>query len=169
VPGLARVASLVDPNNASNVAGWEELHTAAELAGLQAERIDLASVAHLDGAFQTSAIRQAQAVSNDASGFLLPVRAQLADLALRSHLPAIDINRQYAEAGLLMAYGPKGGPLTQSHRGAAYVDKILKGAKPSDLPVDQPTEFDLVINARTAQSLGVSVPPEVLAQVTDWV
>jgi putative ABC transport system substrate-binding protein len=75
----------------------------------------------------------------------------------------------YAEAGLLMAYGIKGGFPTQSRHAAVFVDKILKGANPADLPVEQPTEFDLVVNLKTAQALGVSIPPSVAQQVTEWI
>jgi putative ABC transport system substrate-binding protein len=169
VTGLTRAVCLVDPANPSNVAGWEEVHAAATEVGVQADRIDLATVADLDRVFESPIARQAQAIYNSASAFLLPVRARFAELALRYRMPAADINRVFAEAGLLMTYGPRGGAAAQSHRAAVYVDKILKGARPADLPVDQPTEFDLVINARTAQALGLTIPPEVAAQVTEWV
>jgi putative ABC transport system substrate-binding protein len=169
VPGLARVISFVDPANPSNIVGWEESHAVGEAVGLQVDRIDLISISDFQRAFESPLVSWAQAVHNVASAFLLPVRVRLAELALRHRLPATDINRVYAEAGLLMTYGPKGGPVTQSRRAAVYVDKILKGAKPADLPVDQPTEFDLVINTRTAQALGVTIPPDVAAQVTDWI
>jgi putative ABC transport system substrate-binding protein len=169
VPGLLSVVSLVDPTNVANVASWQELRTTAESVGLQVARVDLLSAADLENLFETPIVRDAQAIFNNASAFLLPVRARFAELSLQHQKPAADINRQFAEAGLLMTYGPRGGPTTQSRRAAVYVDKILKGAKPADLPVDQPTVFDLVINTRTAQALGLTVPPAVAAQVTGWV
>jgi putative ABC transport system substrate-binding protein len=89
-------------------------------------------------------------------------RRQLADLALKHRLPTIFAFREYAEAGGLMAYGPSYTELFQ--RAADYVDKILKGARPADLPVEQPTKFELVINLKTAKALGLTIPPSLLAR-----
>jgi ABC transporter substrate binding protein len=96
---------------------------------------------------------------------LVPYRAQIAALAAQHRLPSICGGRRYAEAGCLMSYGP-----SQWGRGpqiATYVDKILKGAKPTDLPVEQPTTFEFVINLKTAQALGLTISPSVLFQATD--
>jgi putative ABC transport system substrate-binding protein len=89
-------------------------------------------------------------------------RARLADAVAGSRLPAIYPQRLYVEAGGLMSYGPK--PLDLWRRAAAYVDKILKGAKPGDLPVEQPTTFELVINNRTAKAIGLKIPPSLVAR-----
>jgi ABC-type uncharacterized transport system substrate-binding protein len=89
-------------------------------------------------------------------------RGQILELAAKSRLPAIFGNREFAEAGGLMAYGPNF--LDLERRAATYVDKILKGAKPADLPMDQPTTFELVINLKTAQMLGLTIPPTLLFQ-----
>jgi putative tryptophan/tyrosine transport system substrate-binding protein len=169
VPGMLNIVSLVDQTQGSNIAGWQELQAAAEPVGTRVNRVNLMSTTNLEELFETPLVRDVQVVFNNASAFLLPVRARFAELALQHRLTATDINRLYAEAGLLLTYGLRGGPTTQSHRAAVYVDKILKGANPGDLPVDQPTEFDLVINARTAETLGVTIPPHVAAQVTAWV
>jgi putative ABC transport system substrate-binding protein len=87
-------------------------------------------------------------------------RQQIADLAVRHRLPGIHLFREYAEAGLLLAYGPSA--VAQYPRVAPYIDKILKGAKPADLPVEQPTKFELVINLKTAKALGLTIPPSLL-------
>jgi len=99
------------------------------------------------------------------SSMFLGHRRQLADLALKHRLPTMFAFREYAEAGGLMAYGPNYTELFQ--RAAGYVDKILRGAKPADLPVEQPTKFELVINMKTAKALGLTIPPSVLARVDE--
>jgi putative tryptophan/tyrosine transport system substrate-binding protein len=92
-------------------------------------------------------------------------RRRLAELAAMSHLPTMHNVRPYVEAGGLMSYGPN--PLDINRRAAVYVDKILKGAKPADLPVEQPTRFELVINLKTAKQLGLRIPPHILFQADE--
>ena len=92
-------------------------------------------------------------------------RSQLAELTVRHRLPAMFHLREYAEAGGLMAYGPDAADMYR--RAATYVDKILKGAMPADLPVEQPVKFDLVINLKTAQALGLTIPPSILFQADE--
>jgi ABC-type uncharacterized transport system substrate-binding protein len=169
VPGLARVAVLVDVNNPLLREAWAELREAADAAGIQAQQVDLGSAGDLEAAFESSAAGGAQAVIPVANAFLLPLRKRLAELALQHHLPGITLYQFYAEAGLLMAYGIKGGFPTQSRHAAVFVDKILKGANPADLPVEQPTEFDLVVNLSTLNALGLTIPPNVASQVTQWI
>ena len=89
-------------------------------------------------------------------------RQQIADLAVQHRLPGIHLFREYAEAGLLLTYGPNA--MAQYQRAATYIDKILKGARPTDLPVEEPTRFELVVNARTAKALGLKIPPSVLVR-----
>jgi putative ABC transport system substrate-binding protein len=98
-------------------------------------------------------------------GAFLSHRAQLADLALKHRLPSIFNGRAFVEAGGLMSYGPS--PSERGQRIAAYVDKLLKGAKLGDLPIEQPTKFEFVINLKTAQDLGLTIPPMLLFQATE--
>ena len=101
------------------------------------------------------------------SSMFLGHRRQLTDLALKHRVPTMFAFREYAEAGGLMAYGPSYTELFQ--RAAGYVAKILKGAKPADLPVEQPTKFELVINLKTAKALGLTIPPSVLARADELI
>jgi putative ABC transport system substrate-binding protein len=103
-----------------------------------------------------------QALMTNPSTFLVTNRAQIIDLAAKHKLPAIYPSTSYADAGGLMSYGPD--QLDNFRRAANYVDKILKGAKPADLPVEQPTKFEFVINLKTAKQIGVTIPPNVLAR-----
>ena len=109
----------------------------------------------------------AQALSVIAQAQLQPVRERVAELALQHRLPSITRGGGYAEPGLLMTYGAN--VLALDRRAAVYVDKILKGAQPADLPVEQATTFDFVVNLKTAQALGPTIPPEMAAQVTQWI
>ena len=101
------------------------------------------------------------------SGLLFIERRRVVDLAAKHRLPAVHFGRPFAEAGGLMAYGANGEDLHR--RAATYVDKILKGAKPADLPIEQPTKFDLVINLKTAKALGLEVPPQLIAQADELI
>ena len=96
---------------------------------------------------------------------LFNYRGQIADMAVRNRLPAVSVQREYAEAGLLLTYGADF--RDQFRRSADFVDKIFKGAKPADLPVEQPTKFELVINLKTAKALGIIVPPTLLTRADE--
>jgi putative ABC transport system substrate-binding protein len=167
VPGLARAAVLVDPTNPANVDGADFFRSAAEAAGVHVETVDLRSADDLPAAFETPAMAQAQAVYVQAN----PVETaepQLADLLIKHRLPAISVSHETAQyGGVLMSYGPDAFELLRE--GAKYLDKILKGANPADLPVLAPTAYELWINLKTAQAIGISIPPELAAQVTEWV
>jgi ABC-type uncharacterized transport system substrate-binding protein len=102
-----------------------------------------------------------------AIALLTPVVDRVAEVALRLRLPTSGGNRRFVQAGLLMTYGAN--LIAGARRAAAYVDKILKGAKPADLPVEQPTEFDLIFNLNTLNALGLAVPSDVASQVTEWI
>jgi putative ABC transport system substrate-binding protein len=167
VPGLARLVGLNDLTNDSSNSGWDALRTAAESAGVLIERINLQSAQELEAAFEAPALGRAQALVNNGTALLAQRRARLAELVLQHRLPAISKNRPEAEAGLLMTYGPS--LPVNSRRAAVYVDKILKGARAAELPVEQPTTLEFVVNVRTTQALGLSIPPDVAAQVTEWV
>jgi putative ABC transport system substrate-binding protein len=167
VPSLARTATLSFPSNLAVVGIADEVRSAATAAGAVDERIDLQSADDVEIAFQEATSRGADGVIIAAIALLLPVVDRVAEVALRHRLPTIGGTRDFVQAGSLMNYGTN--LLAAPRRAAVYVDKILKGAKPADLPVEQATVFDLVVNARTAQALGITFPPDVVAQVTEWI
>ena len=129
--------------------------------GLQLYAVELRSPDELDAAFAAMTRAGADALIVSAEPALMDgLRGQVADLATKSRLPAMYAWRRHVDAGSLMSYGPS---LPGIYRHAAtYVDKILKGAKPADLPVQQPTKFELVLNLKTAKALGITMPPSLL-------
>ena len=142
-------------------------HSAAT-AGIQTLRLEVRSTEELEPAFARARAWPAQALFVvSESSFTVPNYGPIADLAARSHLPSITPVRQYAELGGLMAYAPN--ILAQYPRAASFVDRILRGAKAGDLPVERPSVFDFVVNLKTARALGISFPPDVAAQVTEWI
>jgi putative ABC transport system substrate-binding protein len=149
-----------------DVVVWGYLKTAAEQAGMQLERIDLRSPDDMEGAFANIASSRPDALVNAQNPLLLPVRDRFASLALQQRLPCISGQREYTAAGLLTSYGAN--YPTISRPVATYVDTILKGARPADLPVEQPTVFDLVVNVSTLNALGLTIPASVLPLVTEW-
>ena len=161
VPQSARVAVLANPGTPNYASAMHTLTGAAEALGLHLHVVELRSPDELDAAFAAKTRAGADALFVQGEPLLLDgLRGRIVDLAATSRLPAMYSWRMYVEAGGLMAYGPS---LPDMHRRAAvYVDKILKGAKPADLPVEQPTKFELVINLKTAQALGLTIPPTVL-------
>jgi putative ABC transport system substrate-binding protein len=168
VPGVARVAVFVDATNpAYDIVGWEELQAANDEAGVDLERIGLRSADDLDAAIGAAVSSRAGAVFDRQNPLWQPVRARYARLALQHGLPWMSGQREYVEVGHFMAYGANYPDLFR--KSAVYVDTILKGTKPEDLPVQQPTLYDLKVNTTTMQALGLSIPPDVAAQVTEWV
>jgi putative ABC transport system substrate-binding protein len=154
VPGAGLVAVIW---NRSNL-----LHLQAAEAAAQAQRVRVLSIeindsGEVEGAFKTATAARAGAVLVFAAGVLYPHARRVAELAARHRLPALYELRQYVEAGGLISYGAEVNDIWQ--RAAAFVDKILKGTRPADLPIEQPSEFELVINLKTAQALGLSIPP----------
>jgi putative ABC transport system substrate-binding protein len=160
MPNVTRVAVFWDTISADQLGEAER--TALGL-GLRLQGIELRNPPYqLTDAFRTAARGRAEAVLILMSPILFPQRAQVADLGLRSQLPTICGLSQYAHAGALMSYGVN---LDDMFRlVAVYIDKILKGAKPADLPVEQPTKFEFVINLKTAKALGLTIPPSLLAR-----
>jgi ABC-type uncharacterized transport system substrate-binding protein len=116
----------------------------------------------LESAFQTAKRKQVGAIMTTTSRLFFADRKRLVELAGRNRLPAIYFQKEFVDAGGLMSYGADFADLFR--RAATYVDKILKGTKPADLPVEQPTKFDLVINLKTAKQIGLTIPPNVLAR-----
>jgi putative ABC transport system substrate-binding protein len=167
LPGLKRLVALVDATNPSEEVNWADLMAATGPAGVDVVRIDLLSVQDVEAAFEASARARADAIFDLQNPLLLPVRDHFAALALQHRLPAMLSGRPYVASGLLMSYITNF-PAIQ-RQAATYVDRILKGASPADLPVAETTTFDFFVNVTTLQALGLTIPPEVAAQVTEWV
>jgi putative ABC transport system substrate-binding protein len=129
---------------------------------MKLEYLDILQPADVEIAVRAAAEGRADGVTTLASAVIVAERAQIVELAAKNRLPGIYHNSQFAEAGGLMFYGVN--VLDLDRRAAAYVDKILKGAKPADMPVEQPTKFDLMINLKTAKRIGITIPPQVLAR-----
>jgi putative tryptophan/tyrosine transport system substrate-binding protein len=158
VPKLRRVAVIWQPANPSNANQLKGAQVAARTLGVQLMPVSVQEPNDFDSAFTT--VRGTDGVLMLESPFFTTHRARLAELALRSRLPAVYGQKEYVEAGGLISYGTDFQDLWR--RAATYVDKILKGAKPGDLPVEQPTKFELVINLKTAKALGLTIPPSLL-------
>jgi ABC-type uncharacterized transport system substrate-binding protein len=160
VPKLSHVAVLWDPQNPGSTQEWKESRLPARELGLQLHSMEVRGANDFESAFKEAVKARSGALTVTASTLLSVHRKKIADLAIRNRLPTMYATPAYVEAGGLMAYGPNEGDLYR--RAATYVDKILKGAKPADLPVEQPTKFELIINLRTAKILGLTIPPLVL-------
>ena len=160
VPKIRRVAILSNPANAYHQLAIREVNVAARSLGVQLQLLEARGPNEFDGAFAAMATERVGALLVLSDAIFNSHRTRLADLAARSRLPAAYGVRESVEAGGLMSYGPSF--LDLYRRSAAYVDKILKGAKPADLPVEQPTKFELVINLKTAKALGLTIPPSLL-------
>jgi putative ABC transport system substrate-binding protein len=160
IPTLARVAIVWNPHNKDTLADLPTIETAARMLELRFDVIGAQDVQEVERAFSRAIRNRAGAVLMVADAFFWGERGQLVTLAARQRLPAMYPEVEFAEVGGLMAYGPN--VSDNFRRAAAYVDKILKGAKPADLPVEQPTKFELVINLKTAKALGLALPPSLL-------
>jgi len=162
VPGLSRVAAIAYDANPAYKLQLKEVEDAAQALKLQLQVLEVREPSDFDGAFGAAKKGRAGAVNTLTSAFLTAHRKRLVDSAEKSRLPVIYANNTFVEAGGLMSYGPS--IVDNYRRAATYVDKILKGAKPGDLPVEQPTKFEFVINLKTAKQIGLTIPPEVLAR-----
>ena len=162
VPRLSRVAALVNRKAAANALSLNETEVAARHFGIQLQRVEVEDANDLDQAFLKMTRERAGAFIVISSPMFLDEAKRIADLATKHRLPAIYTVNEYVDAGGLMNYGVSVPDLFR--RAAIYVDKILKGAKPADLPVEQPTKFDFIINLKTAKQIGLIIPPNVLAR-----
>jgi len=160
LPGASRVAVLRNPAGPQAVYHTSEVEQAARALGLQLRIVDVRSPHELAGALAAATQNRPQVMVMLADWLFLSERARIAELALKHRLPSIYVRREFVDAGGLLAYGSSRTEV--SRRQAAYVDKILKGAKPADLPVEQPTTFELAINLKTAKALGLTIPPSLL-------
>jgi putative tryptophan/tyrosine transport system substrate-binding protein len=143
-----------------NAQAFKETDAAAGVFGVELQYLDILGPRDIEPTFRAASKGRADALLMMAGSVLLSQRTQIADLAIKSRLPAIYYDPQFVEAGGLMTYGVSFTDLDR--RAATYVDKILKGAKPADLPVEQPTKFELVINLKTAKQIGLTIPQSVL-------
>ncbi len=162
VPGLRRAALLSDPANPAHSKTVARAKQAAAAIGLHLYTTEVHEPRDLQGAFSRLARDHVGAVLLVAGGVLFTERARVADLALRRRLPSMAASSEYSAAGGLMSYAPDS--VAPYRRAGVYLDKIFKGARPGDLPLEQPTKFELVINLKTAKALGLTIPPSVLAR-----
>ena len=162
IPKLSRVAILGNSNEPANPKTLKEIELAAGALGVQVQSLDALAPKDIETAFRAATKARVDALVVLASPVLNDQRAKVANLALKSRLPAIYFRQEFVEAGGLMSYGTSF--IDLSRRASVYVDKILKGTKPADLPVEQPTKFELVINLKTAKQIGLTIPPNVLAR-----
>jgi putative ABC transport system substrate-binding protein len=165
LPNLSRVGILWNPDFAPNLERLKSTRETSQALGLTLVPAEARELDALEQAFATMVRERAQVLVVLSDGVLFNCRGQIGVVAVRNRLPAISAVREYAEAGLLLSYGidlPD-----QFRRSAVFVDKIFQGAKPADLPVEQPTKFELVINLKTAKALGIIVPPTLLARADE--
>jgi putative ABC transport system substrate-binding protein len=160
LPGLSRVAIVWNPDVRGGVLDYKETESAARSLRLQLQSVEVNRADDFDRAFAALTTGRAEALTVAAFSLAFRNRSQIASLAQKNRLPSMFGLREFADAGGLMAYGPN--YADGWRRAAAYVDKILKGAKPGELPVEQPTKFELVINLKTAKALGLTIPPSLL-------
>jgi putative ABC transport system substrate-binding protein len=162
IPGLSRIAVFGTSTSPGNAQALKDIEIAAAALGVKLHYVDVLSPKDISTAFRDANKAQDNAILMNVSGSLAIQQKELAALAVKSRLPVMYEHKQYLEAGGLMSYGPD---IPDMYRRAAiYVDKILKGANPGDLPVEQPTKFELVINLKAAKQIGLTVPPNVLAR-----
>jgi putative ABC transport system substrate-binding protein len=160
VPKLSRVAVLVNPTNPAHTTILKNVEAAAQSVGVRMLSVEARNPQEVENAFSTMSREKAGAVIVEPDGFFFQHQRQIAELAMKKRLPSISGFPEHAEAGGPMSYGTN---LTDQYRRAAtYVDKIFKGAKPGDLPVEQPTTFELIINGKTAKALGLTIPQSLL-------
>ena len=163
VPGMSRVGVLWDAAGSSPAMGFKEYDSAAQALKIQIQSLEVRGPnPDLEAAFRAAAKARASAVITIRNPVLNRYPQQIAALAVKNRLPSMSEGSDYVQAGGLMSYSAD--DAENYRRAATYVDKILKGAKPAELPVEQPTKFELVINLRTAKQIGLTIPPNVLAR-----
>ena len=161
-PRASTVAALVNPNNPVHRGELQETEDAARSSGKQIQAINISYANTLEDGFSAMRRSRVRALIVLTDPIFYSMRGQIVDHAVKNRLPAMYFGSEFADEGGLMSYGPD---MTELFRHAAsYVDKILKRAKPGDLPVEQPTKFELVINLKTAKQIGLTIPPNVLAR-----
>jgi putative ABC transport system substrate-binding protein len=162
VPAISRIGVLANPNHAGESVEFAETQAAANIMTLSVQRHTAQVSDDFAGAFSALIKQRANGLITFPDALMLAHRKEIAEFAAKRRLASLGGWSEFADAGGLMTYGPN---LTNSFRRVAfYVDKILRGAKPADLPVEQPTKFELVINLKTAKQIGLTIPPNVLAR-----
>src|SRR5262245_46881408 len=162
LPRLARLALLDNMGNASVPPQWDETKRAALALGIQPQLYDLRKPEDIEPAFNAVIAQQTDALSVGNDSVVIANRARITELAAKHRLPPIYATREFVDAGGLLSYAPHFPDLYR--RAATYVDRILKGAKPGDLPVEQPAKFEIVVNLKTARALGLTLPLTLLAR-----
>jgi len=162
IPDISRVGVIWNPENPSSTTSFKETQVAAQALALQLQSLEVRAPNDFEGAFQAATKRQVSALSVVSDSLMFTNRRRFLELAAKYRLPTMHTQSLWVEAGGLMSYGTYFPDLYR--RAATYVDKILKGTKPADLPVEQPTKFELIINLKTAKQIGLSIPPNLLAR-----
>jgi putative ABC transport system substrate-binding protein len=162
IPTLSRLGVLINPTSSFSAFALKEIEATVQKLGISVQVVEARTVDDFEAAFATLAAKHAEALLQVPDPTLINQRSRLIDLETKRRMPTMHSSLEYADAGGLMAYGADRTELFR--RTAGYVDKILKGAKPADLPVEQPTKFELVINLKAAKQIGLAIPPNVLAR-----
>jgi putative ABC transport system substrate-binding protein len=165
VPRVARVAFLTNMGNPSEQFNWQQIERAARVLGIRPQLLDVRKPEDFERTFNDASEQRIDALVVALDGLLSQNRQIIVDLAAKHRLPAVYGSSEFIIAGGLAAYGPNYSDLYL--RAANYVDKILKGTRPADLPVELPTKFQLVINLKTSKSLGLTIPPTILARADE--
>jgi putative ABC transport system substrate-binding protein len=160
VPKLSRVAVLWDPRSPGSVPQWKETELAATELGLRLYSMEASTVDEYEGAFKEAVKARSGALAVTLNPVSNSNQKPIADLAIKNRLPTMCARGDYVDNGCMISYGPS--YVAEGRDAARYVDKILKGTKPADLPVEQPMKFELVINLKTAKQIGLPIPPSVL-------
>jgi putative tryptophan/tyrosine transport system substrate-binding protein len=165
VPGIKRVGVVKNPNNPGTRPGLRLTVESIQALGLQVELVGAEAAEELESGFARLSAQGVGGVVVIAEPEYIKYRARIAELALKARLPTVFQRRENVEAGGLLSYGPNLNDLLR--QGAVFVDRILKGARPAELPVEQPTKFTLAVNIKTAEALGLDLPPTLLARVDE--
>ena len=164
VPKLSRVAVLWDPKNQGSERSWKESQLSARELGLQLHSMEVSSADKFEGAFQEATKARSAALTVTLNAVANSNQKRIAELAVKNRLPAIYARGDFVASGGLVSYGAD--QAEPYRRTAVFVDKILKGTKPADIPVEQPTKFEFIINLKTAKQIGLTIPPDVLARAS---
>lgn len=165
LPGMARVDVISNMSNPASELGWKEVEAGARSVGVSPKLIDVRKADDLEAAFIAASRQRVDGIFVSQDGLFQANRRLIAELAAKYRLPAIYQSMEFIEVGGLMAYGPSYPDLYRQT--ANYVDKILKGAKPGDLPIQQPAKFELIVNLKAAQAMGLVVPPSLLLRADE--